>query len=245
MTTELIRAHIGATDIEITAEARKMRDGLLTQLRNIDAVGDAFTADEAAGVLRDAKAALKQLENARSEAKAPVLDIGKKIDAAAKEFSGEMLTEIDRLSRQLAAWQEEERRKAERARREAEEAERRRLEELEEERRKRVAEETKGRTGTLVEDLEVIEDKAAADIVAIRQESVAVAVPVKCVKVLTNHKFELTDPAAFFGAHPLLCLVEINVTAAKAAMKNPVFAKAALEGKIPGLVVREERKASV
>lgn len=247
----MIVATIGATEITITTEAAKLRDRLVTELRNIDTVTDAYTAEEAAAVLRDAKGVLKKLESARAEAKAPAIDIGRKIDALAKEFSADMSAEIDRLAKQLAAWQEEERRRAERARREAEEAERRRLDQLEEERRKRVAEETaafnrgEGRTGTLSADLEIIEDKAAADIVAIRQEQVVEAAPVKGVKVLTSYKFELTDPAALYAAKPDLCLIELNGPAVRAAMKNPVFAKKALAGEIPGLAVREEKKASV
>ena len=242
----LIVATINATEITMAPEALKLRDKLLTQLKNIDSVTDGFLASEATDVLRATKDALKKLEAARKEAKAPALDIGKKIDGVADEFSSPLTEEIERLSRQLAAFQEEERRKAERARREAEELERRRLEQLEEERRKRVAEETAGRTGTLLQDLEIIEDKALKDIVEIRQDTaVATADVQKGVKVLTNYKFEITDPAAVYAKHPKICTVSINLAAAKAQMKNPVFAKKALAGEIPGLVVREEKKASV
>lgn len=99
---------------------------------------DAITGPEenqwATDALRDVKRLLKQVEDGRKLAKAPALDLGRKIDAAAEEFCQPLIVEEKRLTGLLTSYQAEQQRIAR-------EAEQKRQAELarqqEEERKKR------------------------------------------------------------------------------------------------------------
>ncbi len=75
--------------------------------------------------LRELKEFTKTIEAARSEVKAPVLDLGKRIDALAKELTQTLEGESDRLGRLIGSWQAEQNRIAEETRKRAEAEERR------------------------------------------------------------------------------------------------------------------------
>ena len=75
-----------SAEIAIAPEARELRDKLLVEIRGVTAVYDAFDADVAADVMRRATQLSRGIEADRTTVKAPVLALGKKIDALAKEM---------------------------------------------------------------------------------------------------------------------------------------------------------------
>jgi len=87
------------------------------------AVTDADTQAEVTNVLRDIARLLKETEDGRKLVKAPVLDLGKRIDAAAAEFVQTLEPHKTRLNGMLVAYETEQRRIAA-------EAERKRQEEI-------------------------------------------------------------------------------------------------------------------
>jgi len=101
---------------------------------------DAITGPEenqwATDALRDVKRLLKQVEDGRKLAKAPALDLGRKIDAAAEEFCQPLIVEEKRLTGLLTSYQAEQQRIA----REAEQKRQAELQRQQEEERKRQAE---------------------------------------------------------------------------------------------------------
>jgi len=101
---------------------------------------DAITGPEenqwATDALRDVKRLLKQVEDGRKLAKAPALDLGRKIDAAAEEFCQPLIVEEKRLTGLLTSYQIEQQRIA----REAEVKRQAELARQQEEERKRQAE---------------------------------------------------------------------------------------------------------
>jgi len=69
----------------------------------------------AVGALTSIKRLLKLVEDSRQMVKAPVLDLGRKLDAKAKEFAAELTAEASRLESLLSAFQAEQRRIAQEA----------------------------------------------------------------------------------------------------------------------------------
>jgi len=74
------------------------------------AVNDADTQGEVTNVLRDIARLLKETEDGRKLVKAPVLDLGKRIDAAAAEFVQTLEAQKARLNGMLVAYETEQRR---------------------------------------------------------------------------------------------------------------------------------------
>lgn len=243
--SEIIKYTGDAPCITIVGEAEAKKAALLTAAAGITVIADAFTLDDAVETFTAVKSYRRALEAARVEAKAPALDIGRRIDALAKEHDADLAAAEARLSGMIAEHQRVERRKADEARREAERKEAEIRAELTAKERARVAEETKSRTGSLANDLDVIRDQAEQAIVAVRVEAKAEAIvaPKGSVKIRTTLKHEVTDIALLHAARPDLTVIEVNDAAVRAALKNPTFAKSAQEGRIPGLTVREETKA--
>lgn len=139
------------------AGAVARRDALLTESAAVVRVADALDYESAGNIVADLKALEREVEKARKEIKAPVIELGRKIDAAAEEFTASVRREIARVGPMLLSFDleqariraekerkaREEAERAERARREAEAAEARRVAEAKaaEERAKREAEE--------------------------------------------------------------------------------------------------------
>lgn len=119
MNSLLTLAGIDDAQLTATSAARLKRDGLIADARCILTVRDTEGANLAAIALRDVKTFTRSIEEARADVKGPVLDLGKRIDALARELTAELETEATRLSRVLGAFQAEEKRKADEAREKA------------------------------------------------------------------------------------------------------------------------------
>lgn len=98
----------------------------------ITAVRSFEDQESATQALNSISKLLKDVEAARKAVKSPVLELGKKIDELAKNFTGELESEKNRISRLIGNFvAEQERKRFEEERRLREEAERKRKEEVE------------------------------------------------------------------------------------------------------------------
>ncbi len=109
-------AGIDSAQLATTDAARLKRDGLIALARGVTGVRDPDAAKSAATALCEVKAFARFVEDARAEVKAPVLELGKRIDAIARELTIDLSTEERRLSRVIGAYQAEQKRIADEAR---------------------------------------------------------------------------------------------------------------------------------
>lgn len=130
--------------ITITPEAEKQKATIIQAARAVVAVTDTDSCDIAQSRLRSLASVRTAVESSRKQVKAPVIDLGKRIDGIAAEFVADVVAEESRLSGlvteyareqqriQLAA--EQERQRIERERHEAEMAAQREAARIERER---------------------------------------------------------------------------------------------------------------
>lgn len=206
--------------ITVAAEARRHRDELLERSATVVAVKDRLDADDATNVLRDLKAYSAAIEAARVSAKGPVLDVGRKIDALAKELAEKTTAEANRIAKVVGAFEAEERRKLEEARYQAELEARRIAAEAQREAAKARAAAPDALTADRASD--AVLEKATEQVVAIRQEAAAVSTRQAGTQVRTEVLFEVEDIRALYAAHPELVTLEPNGTAIRAIIRaNP------------------------
>jgi hypothetical protein len=142
---DLVVYGVQSNTVVLNTEAIRLKDEALARSALIGLVNDAESNKEATGAMIDLKRVIAATEKTRKEVKEPILELGRKVDEAAKKFSAELVEEFNRLSRCSADFQtaELERVKAqEQARQlEAERIERERLEAQREIERQRLASE--------------------------------------------------------------------------------------------------------
>ena len=238
---------MGDTAITATNEARQERDRLLTWAKTISTVNSTGTATVAADALKSIKTLTRMIEDGRTSAKGPVIELGRKIDALAKELCTSLETEATRISRQLGVWQAEQNRIAEEARQAAWREEQRIRDEA-----NRAAKEAADKAAAIQAELERKQAKARTDakaedyareavgknllaeqeqerrdlatqqaIVETRVAAAAVAPPkLAGVATRTEIAFEITNIVALYEVAPYLVKMEPNVAALKAALKG-------------------------
>ncbi len=238
MSTALTITGLQAAEIAIAPEARELRDKLLVEIREVTSVSDAFDADCAADVLKRSTQLSRGIEADRSTVKAPVLALGKKIDALANEITAELDGEIGRVSRVLGAYQLAEKQKAEAAERLARDEARRIQAEAEQNARK-AAQAAPTDTEALAVASEIM-DTAAAKIVETRKAIVSTVAPKAAdTAVRVDVCFEVYDIVALYAARPELVNLEPNGTAIRAICKaNPNL-------QLPGLRHWTEAKTNI
>ena len=84
--------------ITITPEAEKQKATILTAARAVMAVTDTDSCDIAQSRLRSLASVRTAVESSRKIVKAPVIDLGKKIDGIAADFVADVVAEEARLS---------------------------------------------------------------------------------------------------------------------------------------------------
>lgn len=238
MTTALTITGLQSAEIAIAAEARDLRDKLLVEIREVTAVSDAFDADVAADVLKRATQLARGIEADRTTVKAPILALGKKIDALAKEITAELNDEIGRVSRVLGSYQLAEKQKAEAAERLARD-EARRIQAEAEQQAREAAKAADSETEALAAASEIM-DTAAAKIVETRKAIVSTVAPKAAdTAVRVDVCFEVTDIVALYAARPELVNLEPNGAAIRAICKaNPKL-------QLPGLRHWTEAKTNI
>jgi hypothetical protein len=217
--TLLITPSLGDVQITAAQDARDVRDALLIEASTVTTVVDRIDADSATSTLRALKAYQTAIESARTKVKGPVLDVGRKIDALAKELADKVTTEASRISRIIGAFETEERRKAEVLRIEAEnraaDIARKAAEEAAKAARAAPTAEAADRAA------DAVREKAAEQIVAVKQQAAqAVATKQAGTSVREDVVFEVQDIKALYAAHPELVLLEPNGTAIRAILRN-------------------------
>ena len=130
--------------------ARVQRDELLTLARKGTSITTQEQAQRCAAFLKRIADFTRTIEDTRKAVKAPVLEVGKRIDGVAVELTRDLEIELKRISCLLGAFAAEQKRKEEEARRKAwEEQERLRLDA---ERREREAREEADKARRLAEE---------------------------------------------------------------------------------------------
>lgn len=105
-TTALTTTSLGDFAVTIAPTAIQAKADALALGKTITAVASAAEQQDclvAAGIV---KGLIKQMETTREEVKKPALEAGRMIDAAAKQYSADLITERDRLEKLASAYQE-------------------------------------------------------------------------------------------------------------------------------------------
>lgn len=97
--------------VAATADAIALRDSALSVAALISQVVDDTSNAKACEAMRALKQVQTATEKARKDVKAPFLEACQQIDATAKEFVGEVVSELNRLSSASADWQTEQTRR--------------------------------------------------------------------------------------------------------------------------------------
>lgn len=120
--------------IAITPAAEEQKRVILEAARRVVAVTDTDSCDIAQARLKALASVRTAVESSRKQVKAPVIELGKRIDGIAADFVADVVTEETRLSGLVAEYAREQQRIAREAR-EAAERERLRIEREEHERK--------------------------------------------------------------------------------------------------------------
>lgn len=208
-------------EVVIANEAYDLRSHALLDAGNVVAVDDVFDANAAATAQAALKHILTEIESSRKDVKAPILQIGRKIDAIAKDFIADVVTEEARIAKLLGAYQRIERDKKVAAQREAMAAE------------NAIMIEQAQKAADSGDVMQPIEQTALDKIAELRNQVADKHDAVAGVKVKTTTKFEVLDAAVLLQARPDLFTPDDKKI--RAALK--------LTKTIPGINVWEETKA--
>lgn len=221
---------IDGSAIVVDQSAVAVREEALTIAAGIGLVRNPAENEAATDALRRLGAVRKTTEATRKELKEPLLDLGRKIDATAKEFLAEVDAEEARIKRATADYQSEilaQQREAERIRRAEEEriaAERRREQEAIAEAKAKAEADAK---------------RATSEAERLRLEAEAKAKAAELERSLANQQQELAALA------PAPVAPRAAGQSAKAVWMHEVTDIWALARMHPGLVKIEPRKAEI
>jgi DNA repair exonuclease SbcCD ATPase subunit len=96
--------------IQITPEAEKQKATIIQAARAVVAVTDADSCDIAQSRLRSLASVRTAVESSRKQVKAPVIDLGKRIDGIAADFVADVVAEEARLSSLVTEYAREQQR---------------------------------------------------------------------------------------------------------------------------------------
>ncbi|MEI7534222.1 MAG: hypothetical protein WCK57_07605 [Verrucomicrobiae bacterium] len=246
-------ANFEPVKLSINTEAELAKSQALDGARAIVAITDAESQQAAVDALARCKRFTNRLEDSRTDVKAPVLKLGKEIDAMAKSFAAEVDSEASRLSKLINDHVRAEAEKAARAqkirddmaakKRQREEEEARRADE---ERKRLEKESAKAEDPEEAAKLAREAQNAAFDAEQARQRAdsvstAVVAAPAKAsgmaVKKVWKHR--ITDIHALYKARPDLVALEPKTNQINAVIRQGG------ERAIPGLEIFEEIDTTV
>lgn len=233
----LVAAGLDQAALSVSPSAFETRDELALEAAAIGVITTQEEANKAADCLKRISAFLSAIEASRVDVKAPVLDLGKRIDALAKELTVFLEEKKRAVSRLLGTYQEEQRRLADEAARKAREEEQRILREAEQKKMDAELAVSMGESpaGRLEKKLDRIDAKAFEQ-VAVTRANVPTYQPAAGTATRTLVEFEVEDIAALYAARPDLVKLEPN----KAAIKAIITANSGIV--LPG--VRHWRSAA-
>lgn len=227
----VVSGSLPSPQIELSPAAFNARTLALEASGRIKAIASVADLDAAAVALTKLKALTRSVEDSRKEVKAPVLEVGRRIDAVAKDYLTSLESESKRLSVIVGSYQEAQRRKAEKEREAAAKAQ-----------ADAIAEMNAKQAEAVANGDEEAADAAraeAADKIAASQLAVIEAEGPRPEGITsrTSWKFEVVDIAELHAARPELCVITPNNAAIRAVVK--------MGAKIPGLRVWQEAAAIV
>lgn len=239
MTTELIKVELAETFIGSTDEAMEIASNLHTSLTEIVVVNSPATQANATAIAVSAQGFLKRLEASRKDVKAPILAIGKKIDALADELAAPVKAEMNRVGQMVAKFQQAEAIRVEQERKEREKAEREAMDLA-----RLAAEEARQAADKITTESDMtkaIEAEETAKQLEAEMYSTLTAPQPKAIKaegsvVKKVLKYEVLDITAAFKAAPHLFKVEIKPSAVNSTCTKDTV--------IPGMRFWEEIGAS-
>lgn len=227
---ELLNFKDAAVTVNMEAEAKKIE--AIAASKMITEVADSFDNECAVEAVRDIKALMAEIEACRKTVKAPVLQLGKSIDKAARDFCGALITEQARVQKLITGYADEQRRIAF----EAEKKRRAEQERLERERQAAAEKLKQAETPEAVKEARATVEqavKAEADVKAISTAPEKVSgLVVRKVK-----DFKIVDIDALHKARPDLVHIMPKRSEILEAIKTA--------DSIPGLEIFEETKTSI
>jgi hypothetical protein len=227
----VVSGSLPSPQIELSVEAFNARTLALEASGRIKAIASVADLDSAAAALTKLKALTRSVEDSRKEVKAPVLEVGRRIDAVAKDYLTPLEAEAKRLSVIVGSYQEAQRRKAEKEREEAARAQADAIAEMNAKQAEAVA--NGDEEAADAARAEAADKIAASQLAAINAEGPRP----EGITSRTSWKFEVVDIAELYAARPELCVVTPNNAAIRAVVK--------MGAKIPGLRVWQEAAAIV
>ena len=237
--TDLIQVNTEGCSIATTPEAMEVASNLHTELQEIKTVPDAAAQVMATERAVNAQRFLKQLEANRKDVKAPVIELGKRIDALAAELSAPVRTEMERVGKLVAGFQQAEAIRVATEKQLRDDMERRAIEaKFDADALAKTAAagvQTEADLAKAIE-AEVIARQAEKDMYA--QLTAPTPTVQKASGSVTKKvlKFEVTDIVALFRAAPHLVKLEPNVTAIKSTCTPAT--------NLPGIRLWEETETS-
>ena len=215
---------VGDVQIAIEPEVREKSHALLAEAGEILAVANNFDQEAATEVLARLQEMARGVERARKAVKDPVLEVGRRIDAIAGEFSGPLEAEADRIGRLIGAYRTS--LQAEIARREREERERR-GQIIEEANREKARLDEEAANAATDEERLAAEERANdlvrqtnAALVESKQAEVNARMRPAGIVDRGSWKFEVEDVGKLFESRPDLCLIEPNGAAIRGAPRG-------------------------
>jgi hypothetical protein len=152
--------------VSVSTDAVTERTDLLAAATDVTSVADEFSHNCSVEVQRNIKKVLSDVEKARTDIKAPVLELGRKIDALAKDFCAPLVAEAARLNQIDTAYVVEQRKKAD----EAERTRRAELAKIEAEKVRLAAEEARRKEAARLAELKAKEAVEAEQVAFDKQE---------------------------------------------------------------------------
>jgi hypothetical protein len=218
-----------------TDDAKEIASNLHTEMAVITVVNDPATQASAVAIATKAQGFLKQLEAGRKAVKAPVIEMGRQIDALADELASPVKEQMQRVGAMVAKYQTAEAQRVQQERIDREKREReameaaRRAAELE----RKAAEQMKDEAGLAkAVEAEAEAKRKEAEMYAELTKPQPAAVKAKGSVTKQVLRWEVTDLHALYVAAPHLCKLEPNVMAIKTCCNA--------QSKIPGLRVWTE-----
>jgi len=224
--------------VTITPEAIRAMGLAIADARDVFQVTTDYEQNQAVKVAGELKALAKACEKSRAEVKAPVLNAGRMIDAAAKEYLTPLETEVRRLESLAAAFVRQKQAELERQRRAAEEAAR--AEALKAEQARRAEEEAARKVreaATLAERL-AAKAEAAKHAEASQQQAqvfaeaaARLAAPAVSVSVAGASVAEVWD----YSVEDIIALAVARPDLVEIVPRRAAILRAIKDGPIPGL----------
>jgi hypothetical protein len=198
--------------ITVTPAAEQQKQTIIEAARRVVAVTDQDTCDLANARIKALASVRNVVEKSRTEVKAPVIELGRKIDGIAKDFVADVIAEESRLSELVTGYAREVQRKAREAQAAAE------------------AQRKQEEAARRAQEAQPEQERAAPEAEAPVAAAVALpAVPALPTGVTETVDFLVEDIAAFYAKFPQLC----EVTVKRAEVLKQIKRSLAKNGKLP------------